>query len=234
MGTQGHKLISCFGCHAVWSKEGGDQPSPRSGGTWSGLPHPALLGLGDWDTLRPWPGITKQVATQFKWQWSRPSGLDQVYPGLAPFLGDCNYLVLPVHSSTHEPVWFTARAMGPAPRAYLQPPGVTPVLWCSWHFIPRKKREILAITEGIADAAFLSTRCDSIALCGMRYDGSLDHEVRGRNVMVALDGDAPGYAASTVVGQQMIAAGARSVRLVAYAGKDPTDWTNLEFSEALK
>jgi hypothetical protein len=68
----------------------------------------------------------------------------------------------------------------------------------------------------------------------MRYDGSLDHEVRGRNVMVALDGDAPGYAASTVVGQQMIAAGARSVRLVAYADKDPTDWTDFELSEALK
>jgi len=58
--------------------------------------------------------------------------------------------------------------------------------------------------------------------------------LRGRDILVALDGDAPGYAASTVVGQQCIAAGARSVRLVAYAGKDPTDWTDLEFSDALR
>jgi DNA primase len=173
------------------------------------------------------------VAEQFGWRWSRADELSQLYPGLTSFLGVCHYLVLPVNDQAGHPVWFTARAMGDAPRAYLQPPGVIPVLWKSWTFIPRKKKSILAITEGIADAAFLSQQCDSIALCGIRYDGSLDYELRGRDIMVALDGDAPGYAASTVLGQQMIAAGARSVRLVAYAGKDPTDWTDADVALAL-
>ena len=136
------------------------------------------------------------------------------------------------------PVWFTARAMSPdAPRPYVRPPGLPIIYWQSWQsgpFIPRRQNGWLAVTEGIADAAFLSTYCDSLALCGLGYDGSLDHEIRGRNVLVALDGDAPGYAASTVVGQQMVAAGARSVRLVAYPGKDPTDWTATEAQEALK
>jgi len=229
LGTSGQKMMNCFGCHAVWPKEGGDQPSLRSGGTWSGLPE-----AGDSVRRLPWP-ISIGLAEQFGWYYTQAQRLVNAYPGLLPFVGTCEYLVLPVHDQHGEPVWFTARAMvKTAPRPYLQPPGVTPVHWRSWHFIPRKKKAFLAITEGIADAARLSERCDAVALCGMRYDGSLDHELRGRDVLVALDGDAPGYAASTVVGQQALAAGARSVRLVAYAGKDPTDWSDLEFADALK
>ena len=225
--------MNCFGCRAVWPKEGGDQPSPRSGGVWSGLPEASRPTRIEWDSWAPWP-LQCEIAWIFGWRLTEVGYLVHAYPGLEPFVGRCMYLILPVHDQAGHPVWFTARAMGEAPRPYLQPPGLAPVYWRSWHFVPRKKKSLLAITEGIADAAFLSQRCDSIALCGMRYDGSLDFELRGRDVMIALDGDAPGYAASTVVGQQMIAAGARSVRLVAYAGKDPTDWTDLEFADALK
>lgn len=204
----------------------------RVAGEWRGLPRHDLILEYEvvWDSERPWR-VPYSVAGQHEFGLSVPNDLKALYPELTRFIGECSYLILPVYNEQQQCVWFVARAMGEAPRPYLNPPGPRHH-WRSWALGPRKYGKIV-LCEGIGDAAYISQWSDSIGLCGRHYNGGLDAQLAGRDIVIALDGDLPGYAGSVEIAEQ-VSAIAKSVMIYSVNDKDPTDYTEAEVQEMLR
>lgn len=229
----GKKLTKCFGCGEMWAAEESEQ-SMRVAGEWRGLPGTTLLEeyrADEWELERPWP-VPYAVVVQHHFSISLSGDLGAAYPELSKFISPLiPYLILPVADEQQRVVWFVARAMGEAPRPYLNPPGPRHH-WISWSLGPRKYGKIV-LCEGIGDAAFVSQWADSIGLCGRHYNGSLNHALAGQDVVIALDGDLPGFAGSVEIAEQVSTAGAKTVKIYSVDGKDPTDFDELEIQEML-
>lgn len=212
----------------------------RVAGEWRGLPRPISIehdqltdeysALEWWADCRPWP-LHQDIACQQQFGLSLGSDVAEYYPELKNFINsDIEYLILPVYNEQQQCVWFVARAMGEAPRPYLNPPGPRHH-WRSWALGPRKYGKIV-LCEGIGDAACISQWADSVGLCGRHYNGSLNNTLAGQDVVIALDGDLPGFAGSVEIAEQ-VSQVARSIKIFSRDGKDPTDYTEADVQEML-
>lgn len=137
---------------------------------------PQLFGITEelWKSISPWPKIPYSVVQRYAWYISMIQGLE--------------YLVLPILRKG-QPTFFSARKLSSAPGLkYTYPTGARKSPWISSDDLP----EPVVICEGVADAAYTSLVASSVAILGNFYDGSLDDSLKGKRVVVALDGDAVG------------------------------------------
>jgi len=221
--------MKCFGCGSVWEAEESEH-SMRVAGEWRGLPPTKQFVADDeWANLQPWP-VPMTTILQHRIGWCLPDVLSATYPELERFIGDCWYLILPVYDEQQQCKWFVARAMGDAPRPYLNPPGPRHH-WISWALGPKKYGKVV-LCEGIGDAAYISQWADSVGLCGRHYNGSLNAQLAGRDVVIALDGDLPGFAGSVEIAEQLSTV-AKTVKIYSVDGKDPTDFSEAQVQEML-
>lgn len=165
-----------------------------------------------WEQIRPWPLMPFSVVKKYDWYISMLFGAD--------------YLVMPVVRDG-KPMFYSARRLpsyvygltGNA-RKYLCPKDVGKVYWQS----KRKLTEPILISEGIADAAYLSQLSSSVALLGPYYDGSLNKQLDGKLCLIVMDGDEPGVEAAFSIDQSLRREGHVKLNVVMLpTGKDPTD-----------
>lgn len=197
----------CFGCGATW-EESDEGLQARI----SPPPQPLIMPLptrqlrtSDW--LERWPSITPETVAKHDWYVSELHGLE--------------YLIMPVVREG-TPVFYSARALDPtASKKYLHASGQKKQYWLSDEGLVR---DPIFICEGVADAAALAQHSSSVALMGINYDGSLDRLLKNREVIIALDGDAAGMLASTLLAT-LVASVTPSLYIFTGEKEDPTHWS---------
>jgi DNA primase len=127
-----------------------------------------------------------------------------------------------------QAIFYSARSLDArAPKKYHYPAGIKRDYWLSDDQLARQP---VFLCEGVADAVALSPYGSSIGLLGGFYDGRLNDLLKGRQVVVAFDGDFQGYCLGVQVASKI--AGICQATLCTYDGKDPTDWTLEEIEAA--
>lgn len=170
---------------------------------------PNVFGLDKrlWKDINPWPLMPFEVAHKYEWYVSLIYG--------------AQYLVMPVVIKD-KPVFYSARLLEkgrPLPK-YTTPEGVGKSYWRSIH----NGDTTIYFSEGVADAAYLSQLGSSVAVLGSYYDGSLDHLLKNKRIIVVMDGDAKGIESAFSIAQSFKKKGFVKVNAVILpAGKDPTD-----------
>ena len=178
---------------------------------------PEIFGLSEklWTKVSPWPLLPYEIAKRYGW-YITIIGLDE-------------YLVMPIIRNG-QPVFYSARRLtnNGGLKYYYQ-------TGCKRHYwISRDKMESpIVICEGVADSVYTSLVADSVALLSNYYNGSLDSDLAGKRVIVALDGDSIGFTSAVRIAKQL--QGICNVTVASLPeGKDPTDLPIAELKELLR
>lgn len=158
-----------------------------------------------WENIKPWKLMPFHLIKENGWYIS--------------ILNNEEYLIMPIQRMGQN-IYFSARKLHlktTQTSKYLYPTGVKKSIYSS-----RGTGEKYIITEGVADAVYCSQIYPSIALLGCYYNGSLDIELTGKEILLCLDGDSPGILASLLLVKSFKTA--KSVKIVSLPiGLDPTD-----------
>jgi DNA primase len=163
----------------------------------------------------PWPRIDASLVKKYGWYVAELYGRD--------------VLVMPIYRGG-RPVFYSGRVIGEqlTKFKYTYPAGYAKVHWLSSDNL--SESDTVFVAEGAADAAYLSNVGASIGLLGMHYDGSLNHLLEGKKIIVAMDGDYAGVIGGIRVGSQLPG----SPRIFTLPSKDPTDYTPQDIEALLR
>jgi DNA primase len=157
------------------------------------------------DWLERWPAVTPDLAKQYGWYVAE--------------IGGYEHLVMPI-TRGGQPIFYSARALDSlAPKKYHYPAGIERKPWLSDDTLARQP---VFLCEGVADAVALSPYGSSVGLLGGFYNGGLNDLLKGKEVVVAFDGDFQGYCMAVQVATKISSICNSIVYTV--AGKDPSDW----------
>lgn len=159
-----------------------------------------------WQEIRPWPLMPFKIVKRYGWYISMLHGHQ--------------YLIMPIVRNK-QAVFYSARLLDKVKGAkkYDYPSGATKTCWLS----NEKLLSPVFMAEGVADAAYLSLVGSSVAVLGNYYGGSLDEQLTGKRVIIALDGDAVGFTSAVRIADKIrkIASHVNVLQLPDNA--DPTD-----------
>jgi DNA primase len=172
-------------------------------------PESRPLRTSDW--IERWPSVSPELVKKYGWYVANFYGME--------------FLVMTIFRSG-KVIFYAARTLDERyTRKYYYPPGRKREYWISddYIFTPR-----VFFTEGVADAVVLSPYGTSVALLGSNYDGSLDAQLKGCTVILAMDGDVAGVCGAVRIAKKLPCASV----IYTIPGKDPTNWTQEEIEGA--
>lgn len=141
---------------------------------------PAIFNITEplWKDVSLWKRIPYKIVEKYAWYISVINSLE--------------YLIFPVTRQGNS-IFYSARKLSSGEGLkYIYPKNVKRSPWISDDGLS----EPIVICEGVADAAYTSQLASSIALLGNYYDVSLDEMLKGKKVILALDGDTIGLISS--------------------------------------
>jgi hypothetical protein len=158
-----------------------------------------------WNKIRPWERIPFSLVTKYAWYISVINSLE--------------YLVMPIFRMG-KPMFFSARKISEKTGLkYSYPQDAKKLHWLSDDNLTSP----IVICEGVADAAYVSLIHNSIALLGNFYDGSLDEQLKGNDVLIALDGDSVGVYSAMEIYKHL--APLANVKVIVFPDeKEPPDY----------
>jgi len=157
-----------------------------------------------WKKASPWPLLPYILVTEYSLYISIINGLD--------------YLIMPILKNGVYSYYSARNISGKAGLKYSYPTGVKKLYWKSSDELTSP----IIICEGVADALYCSLISSSVAVLGSYYNGSLDDDFRGKDIILCMDGDSAGVLAAFGIMQQL--KGVKSKRIVMLPKNcDPTD-----------
>lgn len=179
-----------------------------------------------------WTNTQMKLAEQGSTGWMNiPLKIVLKYGWYISVIGMDDYLVMPVTRKKLNVFYSSRRLTNNGGPKYKYPPCGMDCkrVWTSSDVLG----DPVALAEGVADAAYVSELLDSIALMGSFLSQEVFDLVKGRTVLVMMDGDMKGIGATTKILQEL--KGAKIVIPVFMPEeKDPTDLSYTKILREIK